>query len=99
MKIDDLNLGEKDRHDYGKTFTGTSVLKPDDDSNAAIAAKALIRAAEGEMLTGPERSALSEYIELFVTMITDAGLRSRLKDMQTTIKKNSSSKDDSKEDK
>jgi len=81
MKIDDLNLIEGDTIDFTKTLVGTSQLKSS-DSNAGIAAHALGKAAKGKVLTGPERDALADYVDIFVTMITNSSLRARLLDMK-----------------
>jgi len=64
---------------------GTKFLKSDSDTRSLIAARALIRASAGEVLTGPERNALKEYVELFSKLIMNPSLRVRMKEMQKMI--------------
>lgn len=98
---EDISEASKDVN-LSKTIAGAISLKPDEDTNALIASRGLVRAAAGELLTGPEREALKGYIELFTTIITTPNLRARLKDMQRTIKKSADvekSQDEPKENK
>lgn len=102
MKIDDLNLFE-DSIDP-ELFIGTRTLHdPEDESNAMVAARGIVRASKGQLLTGPEKDAIKEYANLFVTMLSDPGLRLRLISMQNIAKaaksKDNNPKDDSEKDK
>jgi len=95
------DLGEADlTKDFSKTVAGATSLKPDEDTNSLIASRGLIRASQGEVLTGAEREALSGYIELFTTIITTPSLRARLKNMQKLVasKDKKEPKDDSAKD-
>jgi len=78
---------DKKKPDFSKVHTGAQLLKPDDDVNAVIATRALLKASEGETLNEQERSALDQYIDLFITLLSVPNLRSHLKSMQNTLKR------------
>jgi len=88
MKINDLDLNEEDKdYDISQTYIGAKALAPDEKVNAMMAARGLILAAQGEVLSGPQRKALKGYVDAFVTMITNPSMRPRLKAMQKIAKK------------
>jgi hypothetical protein len=84
--------------DLNKLIAGTALLKSEKSTNAIVAGRALIRASQGEVLSAAERKALSEYIDLFTTLLTIPNLRARLKDMQRMVSRKSKKDDDAKED-
>jgi len=88
--VESVQESEGKDYKFSDVVAGAKIVQPEDDTNALVASRALIRAAAGEVLTGPEREALDAYIELFTTIITDNSLRARLKDMQRIIDKKSS---------
>lgn len=97
MKIDDLNLTEDDK--LASTIAGATQFKLEKETNPAIAARALISAAEGRVLNKLERDALKDYVDTFVIMITNQQLRGRLKDIQRIAQKmNPKELDDIKDD-
>jgi len=96
-----INEGSK-KIDFGQTVAGATLIKPDEDTNALIASRGLIRASAGEALTTPEREALKGYIELFTTILTTPALRSRIRMMQKMVSKGDDSNEktrDAEEDK
>jgi len=93
--LNKLSEAEKEV-DLSKLIAGTTMLKPEKGTNAIIAGRALIRASQGEVLSGAERKALEGYLELFTTLLTIPNLRARLRDMQKMVSKKDSK--DSKND-
>ena len=79
--LKDKLVGEDDDDGYVPLRTGVSALGIGDDP-ATLVTKGLIAAVQGEILTEPQREALQPYIGLFVTILKNPKLRSRLNAMK-----------------